>query len=75
MKNLTDKFIAFAATIECVILLVVVIFISLYFLGCGVQPRSTTMCFDELRLKYVQCYDNFKPGDIIPKEYTQGFRE
>lgn len=72
MKNITDKLIAFTATIECVILLVLGVFISLYFLGCNVQPRNTTKCYDELRMKYVQCYDNFKPGDIIPKEYTEG---
>lgn len=40
--------------------------ICFYISACGLpQPRSTTMCYDQDKMKYTNCPDGYRPGDII----------
>lgn len=70
LNKITNKLIAFSATIECIVLGVLAIFVTLYFVGC-VQPRSTTMCYDEISLKYIPCPKGYYPGDIISRDFKR----
>lgn len=61
MRNLPDKIIAFSAAMEFFVLIAIVIFIFLYFIGCS-APRNSVYCYDNYKSKYTKCPSGYKPG-------------